>query len=82
MSLGGPIAQLVEPPAHNRLVVGSSPTGPTMLLPSRGVNSVEECHPHTVEVVGSSPIRPTIVTCLCKTLQISDPIFPLMRIRL
>ena len=25
----GPLAQLVEPPAHNRLVVGSSPTGPT-----------------------------------------------------
>ena len=26
---GGPIAQLVEPPAHNRQVVGSSPTRPT-----------------------------------------------------
>jgi hypothetical protein len=25
----------------------------------RGVNSVEECHPHTVEVIGSTPIRPT-----------------------
>jgi hypothetical protein len=24
-----------------------------------GVNSVEECHPHTVEVIGSTPIRPT-----------------------
>ncbi len=26
----GPIAQLVEPPAHNRLVPGSSPGGPTI----------------------------------------------------
>jgi hypothetical protein len=27
----GPIAQLVELPAHNRLVPGSSPGGPTIL---------------------------------------------------
>ena len=27
----GPIAQLVEPPAHNRLVPGSSPGGPTKI---------------------------------------------------
>ena len=26
----GPIAQLAEPPAHNRLVLGSNPSGPTM----------------------------------------------------
>ena len=25
----GPIAQLVEPPAHNRMVRGSNPLGPT-----------------------------------------------------
>lgn len=30
---GGPIAQSVEPPAHNRQVVGSSPTGPTSIFP-------------------------------------------------
>ena len=29
--LAGPIAQLVELPAHNRLVPGSSPGGPTTL---------------------------------------------------
>lgn len=28
----GPIAQLVELPAHNRLVPGSSPGGPTISL--------------------------------------------------
>ena len=27
----GPLAQLVEPPAHNRLVVGSNPAGATKL---------------------------------------------------
>ena len=27
----GPIAQWLEPPAHNRLVLGSSPSGPTNL---------------------------------------------------
>ena len=41
---GGPIAQLVEPPAHNRQVVGSTPTGPTTTsyhsLVSWGVSSV------------------------------------------
>ena len=26
----GPVAQLVEPPAHNRIVVGSKPAGSTM----------------------------------------------------
>jgi hypothetical protein len=28
----GPIAQLEEPPAHNRLVPGSNPGGPTSLF--------------------------------------------------
>ena len=28
----GPIAQLVERPAHNRLVPGSSPGGPTLIF--------------------------------------------------
>ena len=30
-ALEGPIAQLEEPPAHNRSVPGSNPGGPTML---------------------------------------------------
>src|SRR5206468_88540 len=34
-------------------------------LPARGVNSAEECHPHTVEVVGSNPTRPTIFSAPC-----------------
>jgi hypothetical protein len=29
----GPVAQWLEPAAHNRLVVGSSPTGPTTPTP-------------------------------------------------
>lgn len=29
---GGPVAQLAEPPAHNRLVPGSSPGGPIKML--------------------------------------------------
>ena len=28
----GPIAQLVEPPAHNRMVPGSTPGGPTIKI--------------------------------------------------
>ena len=31
-ALCGPIAQLVEPPAHNRMVRGSNPLGPTTFL--------------------------------------------------
>lgn len=63
---GGPIAQLVEPPAHNRPVVGSSPTRPTntFLQFSQylgALTQLVECHPHTVEVTGSSPVRPTIL---------------------
>ncbi len=61
---GGPIAQLVEPPAHNRQVVGSNPTRPTntlLLLSYHGaLAQLVERHPHTVEVTGSSPVRPTI----------------------
>ena len=30
----GPIAQLAEPPAHNRSGLGSRPSGPTILTPS------------------------------------------------
>ena len=29
-SVAGPVAQLVEPPAHNRIVVGSRPAGSTI----------------------------------------------------
>ena len=32
VALCGPIAQLVEPPAHNRMVRGSNPLGPTTFL--------------------------------------------------
>ena len=32
----GPVAQRLERPAHNRLVPGSNPGGPTSLLPSAG----------------------------------------------
>ena len=36
----GPIAQLEEPPAHNRSVPGSNPGGPT---------KISECRMHTKE---------------------------------
>lgn len=36
----GPIAQLVELPAHNRLVPGSSPGGPTYLIGSLKIEEV------------------------------------------
>ena len=31
---------------------------------TRAINSVGECHPHTVEVTGSSPVSPTIYGAL------------------
>lgn len=31
MVFPGPIAQLAEPPAHNRMVLGSNPSGPTIV---------------------------------------------------
>jgi hypothetical protein len=31
-ALGGPVAQWSEPAAHNRLVGGSSPSGPTKIF--------------------------------------------------
>src|SRR5262245_6777872 len=43
-SIGGPIAQLAERPAHNRLVPGSSPGGPTVLEPGqvRGTRDMDQ----------------------------------------
>ena len=32
---GGPVAQGLEQPAHNRPVLGSNPSGPTTFFPSR-----------------------------------------------
>ncbi len=48
----GPIAQLVEPPAHNRLVPGSSPGGP--------IDSKVGCMPQIVNFKSSIPGMVTI----------------------
>ena len=41
-SAGGPIAQLVERSAHNRLVTGSSPVGPTIIVRSGAHDTIKE----------------------------------------
>ena len=40
----GPIAQLVEPPAHNRKVPGSIPGGPTINMPNIFLNVLSTFH--------------------------------------
>lgn len=55
----GSLAQLAEHLTLNQGVTGSIPVRSTIFI--WAINSVVECHLHTVEVVGSNPISPTIV---------------------
>ena len=67
---GGPVAQGLEQPAHNRPVLGSNPSGPTTFFhlvfsfprnPAYGALAQGyERYLHTVEVTGSNPVRPII----------------------
>lgn len=52
----GPIAHLVEPPAHNRQVPGSSPGGPTAYEERRGSSPAKEARITT-------PAKPPRVGC-------------------
>ena len=59
--LSGPIAQWLERPAHNRLVPGSNPGGPTRIKwcgTRRGSSAVEQ-EIHKLLVVGSIPTPAT-----------------------
>ena len=70
MIQGGPVAQGLEQPAHNRPVLGSNPSGPTTFFhpsfpfprnPAYGALAQGyERYLHTVEVTGSNPVRPII----------------------
>ena len=45
--VAGPVAQWLEPAAHNGLVAGSSPAGPTSVYKSLGTSNFEGCwSPH------------------------------------
>jgi hypothetical protein len=43
----GPVAQRLERTAHNRLVVGSNPTGPIKTLPTTARIAPQSIHPFT-----------------------------------
>ena len=63
MALAGPIAQWLERPAHNRLVPGSNPGGPTPIecAEGRGSSAVEQ-EIHKLLAVGSIPTPATGAT--------------------
>src|SRR5678815_1575374 len=61
--LCGPLAQRLERPAHNRLVPGSNPGGPTTAFVETGrLAQLVEHSLHMRGVTGSSPVSPTITT--------------------
>ena len=55
--LTGPVAQRLEQGTHNPLVVGSNPTGPTMLRMSKSESEGESVDVLTITGVSSEPAQ-------------------------